>query len=395
MSVVEDHRAHVDDERDLRQILARVREHLGMEIAYVSAFTAGQEVVVVTSGDPRPLGLVVGAGRDTDETYCMRVLSGALPSAIPDARRDPVARELPVTAELGIGAYIGAPLRGPDGQAVGMLCCLSRGANPLLDDDATRVMALAAALVEDRMGCLGLPHRPAVSERVRRVRAVLDSRDVHMVYQPIVRLDTRETVGLEALARFDPVLFPTPVHAFSAAVQAGLGVELELLAVECALSKIERLAPGGWLAVNLSAEALLDPRAAALVLPHGPAVGVEITEHTPVHDYGPLVEVTEELKARGVHVAVDDAGAGFSSLRHVLQLRPTAIKLDIELIRGIDTDPVRQTLTRSVDLFAGSMGSVLVAEGVETEQECRTLRALGVRYGQGYLFGRPAEWPAA
>jgi EAL domain-containing protein (putative c-di-GMP-specific phosphodiesterase class I) len=276
-----------------------------------------------------------------------------------------------------------------------MLCCLSRGANPMLDEDAVRIMGLAAALVEDRMGCLGLPHRPAVSERVRRVRALLDTRDVHMVYQPIVRLDTRETVALEALARFDATLFPTPVHAFTAASQAGLGVELELLAVESALDRVEQLGHPAWVAVNLSAEALLDPRAAALLLPHGPAVGVEITEHTPVPDYGALVEVTEDLKAHGVHVAVDDAGAGFSSLRHVLQLRPTAIKLDIELIRGIDADPVRQTLTRSVDLFAGSMGSVLVAEGVETEQECRTLRALGVRYGQGYLFGRPAEWPAA
>jgi EAL domain-containing protein (putative c-di-GMP-specific phosphodiesterase class I) len=372
-----------------------VREHLGMEIAFVSAFTGGDEVVIATSGDPRPMRLVPGKGRGIDETYCVRVLSGALPPAIPDARRHPITRELAVTADLGIGSYIGAPLRGPDGRPVGMLCCLSRGANPLLDEDAVRIMGLAAALVEDRMGCLGLPHRPAVSERVRRVRALLDTRDVHMVYQPIVRLDTRETVALEALARFDTTLFPTPVHAFTAAVQAGLGVELELLAVESALARVDQLGHPAWVAVNLSAEALLDPRATALLRPYGPAVGVEITEHTPVPDYGALVDVTEDLKAHGVHVAVDDAGAGFSSLRHVLQLRPTAIKLDIELIRGIDTDPVRQTLTRSVDLFAGSMGSVLVAEGVETEQECRTLRALGVRYGQGYLFGRPAEWPAA
>jgi EAL domain-containing protein (putative c-di-GMP-specific phosphodiesterase class I) len=395
MSVAEDRVAQIDDERDVRQILARVREHLGMEIAFVSAFTGGDEVVLATSGDPRPMRLVVGKGRGIDETYCVRVLSGVLPPAIPDARRHPVTRELAVTADLGIGSYVGAPLRGPDGRPVGMLCCLSRGANPMLDEDAVRIMGLAAALVEDRMGCLGLPHRPAVSERVRRVRALLDTRDVHMVYQPIVRLDTRETVALEALARFDATLFPTPVHAFTAASQAGLGVELELLAVESALDRVEQLGHPAWVAVNLSAEALLDPRAAALLLPHGPAVGVEITEHTPVPDYGALVEVTEDLKAHGVHVAVDDAGAGFSSLRHVLQLRPTAIKLDIELIRGIDADPVRQTLTRSGDLVAGSMGSVLVAEGVETEQECRTLRALGVRYGQGYLFGRPAEWPAA
>jgi EAL domain-containing protein (putative c-di-GMP-specific phosphodiesterase class I) len=198
-------------------------------------------------------------------------------------------------------------------------------------------------------------------------------------------------VAVEALARFDSPCFPTPVHAFAAACRIGLGIDLELLAVQAALTRVDEIAHPGWLAVNLSAEALLDPRATALLLPHGAAVGVEITEHTPVRDYGALLAVTDHLKAHGVHVAVDDAGAGFSSLRHVLQLRPSTIKLDLELIRGIDTDPVRQSLTRSVDLFAGSMDSVVVAEGVETEAECRTLRALGVRYGQGYLFGRPGE----
>lgn len=335
---------------DVQQILDRVREHLGMDIAFLPGPT--------TSGDA-------------------------------------VARELAATSELGIGSSLGAPLRGPDGEPVGMLCCLARGANPLLDEDALRVLGLAAALVEERMGASGLPHRPAVSDRVRWIRTVLAERDVLSVFQPVVHLGTGEVVAVEALSRFDPGRFPTPVHAFAAASAAGEAVELELLAAECALARLDDLPDGVRMSINLSAEALTDPRTAELVLGHGAAVAVEVTEHTPVHDYEALTAVTNRLLAAGHQVAVDDAGAGFASLRHVLQLRPTAIKLDLALVRGCDRDPVRRALIRAVADFARGIDSWLVAEGVETEHERATLRELGVEYGQGYLLGRPAPLDVA
>lgn len=382
----------VGDVRDVQRILDRVREHLGMDIAFLSGLTTSAEVVLATSAETGPMQMAVGDARDLDETYCVRVLAGLLPAVLPDARRHPVSRELPVTAELGIGSYVGAPLRGPDGRPVGMLCCVGRGANPLLDEDAARVVGLAAALVEDRMGVCGLPHRPAVSERVRWVREVLATGDLRTVFQPVVRLGTGEVVAVEALSRFEPARFPTPGHAFAAAGAGGVGVELELLAARRALTRVPALPDGLRLSVNLSAEALLDPRTAELLLPFGSAIGVEVTEHTPVHDYDALVAVTERLKAGGLQVAVDDAGAGFSSLRHVLQLRPTTIKLDLALVRGIDADPVRRALVRAVADVAAVLGSGLVAEGVETAAERDALLALGVRYGQGYLLGRPGPW---
>jgi EAL domain-containing protein (putative c-di-GMP-specific phosphodiesterase class I) len=374
----------VGDVRDVQRILDRVREHLGMDIAFLSGLTTSAEVVLATSAETGPMQMAVGDARDLDETYCVRVLAGLLPAVLPDARRHPVARELPVTAELGIGSYVGAPLRGADGRPVGMLCCVGRGANPLLDEDAARV--------EDRMGVCGLPHRPAVSERVRWVREVLATGDLRTVFQPVVRLGTGEVVAVEALSRFEPARFPTPGHAFAAAGAGGVGVELELLAARRALTRVPALPDGLRLSVNLSAEALLDPRTAELLLPFGSAIGVEVTEHTPVHDYDALVAVTERLKAGGLQVAVDDAGAGFSSLRHVLQLRPTTIKLDLALVRGIDADPVRRALVRAVADVAAVLGSGLVAEGVETAAERDALLALGVRYGQGYLLGRPGPW---
>lgn len=381
--------------RDLQRILDRVREHLGMDIAFLSGLTPSAEVVLATSAERGLMDLAVGDERAIDETYCVRVLAGTIPGVLPDARRHPVSRELAVTADLGIGSYAGAPLRGPDGRPVGMLCCLGRGPNPMLDEDAARVMSLAAALVEDRMGSLGLPHRPGVSDRVRCARQALDARQLSTVFQPLVHLESGEVVAVEALSRFDPAVFASPADAFAAATAGGFGVDLEVLALEAALAHLPELPEGVWLSVNLSAEALVDGRALERLQDCGGTVGVEVTEHTPVEDYTALVAVTDRLKAAGLQIAVDDAGAGFSSLRHVLRLRPTAIKLDIELVRDIDTDPVRQALARAVADFAAELGALLVAEGVETAEERDMLLLLGVRYGQGYLLGRPGPLAAA
>jgi EAL domain-containing protein (putative c-di-GMP-specific phosphodiesterase class I) len=117
---------------------------------------------------------------------------------------------------------------------------------------------------------------------------------------------------------------------------------------------------------------------------------LELTEHAPVHDYRGLETVIERLRSKGLRVAVDDAGAGFSSLRHILNLQPDVIKLDIALIRGIDRDPARQALGRALLNFASeAYGASIVAEGIETNAELETLRDLGCPCGQGFYLGRP------
>jgi EAL domain-containing protein (putative c-di-GMP-specific phosphodiesterase class I) len=122
----------------------------------------------------------------------------------------------------------------------------------------------------------------------------------------------------------------------------------------------------------------------------------EITEHTGVSDYPRLTEALGPLGAAGILSGVDDAGAGFASLSHILHLQPDVIKLDIALVRGIDHDPVRRALARSLVGFSIEIGAVLIAEGVESRGERSALNALGVRYGQGFLWGKPGPrdvWP--
>jgi EAL domain-containing protein (putative c-di-GMP-specific phosphodiesterase class I) len=114
---------------------------------------------------------------------------------------------------------------------------------------------------------------------------------------------------------------------------------------------------------------------------------------TAIDDYDTLRLWLDALGDRGVRLTVDDAGAGFASLRHTLQLSPDFIKLDISLIRGIDADRRRQALATGLIGFADELGAAIIAEGIETQAELETLRNLGVRYGQGYFLANPGPLP--
>ncbi|MFI5935883.1 EAL domain-containing protein [Actinoplanes sp. NPDC051494] len=230
----------------------------------------------------------------------------------------------------------------------------------------------------------------------REIREILDSQALQPTFQPVVSLADGTVKAYEALARFDQAVFPNPVDAFTAAGKVGLGVDLELLAIERAFEYLPAMPAGTWLSANLSVEALLTPRVHALLLAHASAgIAVELTEHAQVHDYPALIAVTENLRANGIQIAVDDTGAGFASLSHILQLRPDIIKLDITLVRGIDTDPVRAALARSLVGFAQDIGATLIAEGIETLPEHDRLRNLHVKLGQGYFLARPGALPSS
>jgi EAL domain-containing protein (putative c-di-GMP-specific phosphodiesterase class I) len=219
---------------------------------------------------------------------------------------------------------------------------------------------------------------------------IIDAQAVEMAFQPVVELHDGSVKAYEALARFDRRHFASTASAFAAATEAGIGVQLELLAVEQALRSLDAIPTGAWLSTNLSVEALMSPLVTTTLLAHAHrGIAVELTEHTQVHDYAALVQVTNQLRAAGILIAVDDAGAGFASLSHILQLRPDIIKLDITLTRGIDTDPVRMALARCLVAFSSDIGANLVAEGIETERERIALQRLGVGCGQGFHLGRP------
>lgn len=224
-------------------------------------------------------------------------------------------------------------------------------------------------------------------EQRAHVRDVIDHRRFHPVFQPYVDLATGDVRGYEALTRFDDGTRPD--RAIRDAWLVGLGEELEAVLAAAALETANALLPGASISVNFSPDTILDGKAAEVIRASGRDVVIEVTEHMPIEDYPTL---RAALRACGkVKVSVDDAGAGFSSLRHILELEPDVVKLDIALIRGIDHDPARQALAAGLSHYARDTGTLLIAEGVETAAEADSVRRLGVHWGQGYYFGRPAR----
>ncbi|AGL17755.1 EAL domain-containing protein [Actinoplanes sp. N902-109] len=376
----------------VERLLTLARQHLGADVAWVSRIADGQQTILSTSGDAAAMHIEGGSVADAAGSYCVRVQAGLLPPVVTDARRDLVTRDLEITGRWGIGSYAGVPWRTPDGGSSGMLCCVSRRAAPELRDAALTYLAVIAGMLGDVLAGA----TPAPDEREGQVRGLLTGDSLRMVFQPAVRLSDGFPAAVEALARFDSAAFPTPDRAFAAAARFGLGVELEHLAVRRALARLPELGADTMMCVNLSAEALLDGRVQETLLAHADRhIGLELTEHTPVTDYLAVISVTERLRAAGVRIVVDDAGAGYASLNHILQLKPDIIKLDVGLVRGIDSDAARQALARSLVVFAGDIDAALVAEGIETPAELAMLRRLGVGYGQGFLLARPAALRAA
>lgn len=236
----------------------------------------------------------------------------------------------------------------------------------------------------------------ATDEIKGRIEAVLADRSLLTAFQPIRSLETDAIIGAEGLTRFADPQGISPEVWFVEAAAVGLDVELEILALETALAAAAQLPPTLAVSVNLSPKACLDPRLPDILVNAGIPMGrivLEVTERQHVVDYGPLAATFASLRGRGLKIAVDDAGSGFASMRHVLLLKPDVIKLDRDIIAGIDTDRGQRALGAAMVGFAKEIGAYLVAEGIETEAELSAVAELGMHAGQGYLLGRPSVRP--
>lgn len=227
-------------------------------------------------------------------------------------------------------------------------------------------------------------------ELLEQLTIALDGDGLDMVYQPIFDLETRKVVGVESLARFSLEPKRPPNEWFETAADLGLATRLEMTAVSRAIARRSQLPPGVFMAVNLSPEALMSPELVG-VIPQGFAdqLVIELTEHTPVLDYQALGLAFAPLRASGAALAIDDAGAGFASLRHILELAPQFIKLDISITQKIEHERVALALAVALTSFAGAIEARIIAEGIETASQLEALRSLGIRLGQGYHLAMP------
>lgn len=211
------------------------------------------------------------------------------------------------------------------------------------------------------------------------------------VFQPVVDLMRGAVVGYEALSRFTGPPLQPPDRWFAAAAEMGRGAELQARALASALLARASLPADTFLSVNVDPN-LLASRPIQLVLQEAGYLGgvvLELTEHTAVSDYTDLASSVERVRAAGALIAVDDAGAGYASLSHIVALRPDFVKLDRSLVADLDRDEVKRALVELLGAFAGRVNAWLLAEGIEREGEMEAVLGLGVPLGQGYLLGRP------
>lgn len=371
--------------RAIDTLLETARVQLGLHHVLVGRFEDGQHRIVnaaAAPGEPR----LAGRTEVAEGSLARLVVDGAAPGAIPDAAAVPALAHLWLVRELKVRTHVAVPLRHQDGAVFGSICGFSRVARP---DVGTRELASLHVLAQQIGGSLAEKERADEETRrfVRDFRDLMDRGGPQIVYQPVVALGELRSAGVEALSRFAGSPRP-PDQWFAQAAESGHGAELELLAIRSALAGLP--ATPGFLSLNVSPSTLLLPEFVAMLTDQPlDRIVLEITEHTEISDYGPLSEVLAPLRSRGMRVAVDDVGAGFASMRHILVLAPELIKLDLSLVHGISTDARRRSLAAALLTFATDMGAAVVAEGVETASELDCLRQLGVQYGQGFHLGRP------
>jgi EAL domain-containing protein (putative c-di-GMP-specific phosphodiesterase class I) len=232
------------------------------------------------------------------------------------------------------------------------------------------------------------------SAALRRVLALADQPS--LVAQPIVDLAAGGVAGFELLSRFPTEPAAPPDRWFARADELGYAPTLTARVIQRALALRPELPPNTFITVNAEPHLVPHPVVRDALLTGGRLDGVvvELTEHVRSFDDDALHAVLDEVRALGGLVAVDDAGTGYSGLEQLMAVRPDIVKLDRAIVTGIDHDPVRRSMVEMMGELASRMDGWVLAEGIETEAELRTLTSLGVPLGQGWLLGRPGPgWP--
>ncbi len=362
------------------------------QVMSLTGVTSAQFFLFELDGGATPIGFVVAGQPDppllrlpADRSRHLRDRASEGPWIEPWVNR-PSHPYNELLTGLGVHSVAYAPVR-HDQRLIGVLVIDAQDGI-----DAAALSEALPALVEfaDLAGALigrTVDERTEVTVRRDLIRATITGQAFHPVFQPIVDIERDVVVGYEALTRFDDGVPPDLRFAEAAAV--GIEVELELATLRASLAAAAGLPGREWLNVNVSPALLMaGDTLRSLVESSSRHLVLEVTEHTQVADY-PLLLAAMTRLGPAVEFAVDDAGAGFASLRHILELKPAFVKLDRWLIADLETDEARQAMIVGLRHFARATGCRLIAEGIETEDELAILRALNIRLGQGYLLGRP------
>ncbi len=375
-----------DDEQSVLDVLtALVSAETDLEVA-ASARDAETAIQLATQEQPDVAILDV------------RMPGGGGPRAAREIlRRSPASRVIALSAheevdsvlEMLRAGALGYVVKGDSTDAIVKAIHRSLDHRGTFSSQVTGDMAHALAEQLHMVSQGAQQRRQELEDRISRVLDG-DGDELYMAYQPIFDLKDNGVVGLEALARFTCPPDRSTDTWLAEAGAVGRLLEMELACLRTALRDLPRLPKDAYLSLNVSPATAVAPELHE-VLDSLPAerLVMEMTEHARVDDYPALKAALGGFRERGIRLAIDDAGAGFASLRHIVLLNPDFIKLDMTLTRDVHRDETRRALVVALVAFGSQIGASVVAEGVETAEELATLREVGVQFGQGFYLARP------
>lgn len=356
----------VDDDAVIRMSEAAILRTAGYEVIEAAS---GTEALAALAAEPCDLMLL---------DVLMPDLDG--PSVVRELQRDASLSHLPVIYVTGLD------------DSEFLAASLDDGVDDYVVKPATPHELIARVKARLRGAQARSTVQMAIDAQERADRALIEETirtgSHRAVFQPIVDLVTNRTVGYEALTRFDDGTRPD--LQFARARRVGLGHDLELATTQRSLQESCALPSDAYVSVNVSASFLVESTDLQAILRSfvDRPVVLEITEHEEIEDYD-AVRLALLGLGTNVSLAIDDVGSGYASLRHLLRLAPRIVKLDMEWTESMESEDNYIGAIVALTAMAERMGARLVTEGIETEAQLELLRSLGVRYGQGYLLGRP------
>jgi EAL domain-containing protein (putative c-di-GMP-specific phosphodiesterase class I)/CheY-like chemotaxis protein len=372
-----------DEPGEVRESLTELLE--GAPDMRVAAVAANAAEALRLSCIHRPSAVLVGGRLPGDAMSAIREIRQAVPGAAVLAyaeEAEPAGVQEAV--EAGATSYLVAGHRGE-----AMLDALRHAAA-----GRSTLSPAAATAVVQQLGVspAGMRERRIRARRRSELERFIRGDGLTVALQPVFDLGSGAVVAVEALARFDTGALESPSLWFARAAEEGVGAELELAALRAGLRVLGELPTEMSLALNVSPHIAAGTAFGELIAAvPAERIILELTEHAAVEDYAELALAFAALRDRGVRIAVDDAGAGFASLRHVLMIEPDYLKLDISLCAGVARDRRRRALARALLGFARETDIRTIAEGIECDEDLDALAELGVEYAQGYHLAPPAS----
>lgn len=381
----------------IRNVVKELREFLNMDIAYVSQFHDEFQTFIAVdfSQEGEKVGICEGDSTYLSKSFCKRVADGNLPNLMIDATIEPKVADIPETFAVPIKSFISAPITMNDGKVFGSICCFSRSTcDWLTPQDATLLQLFSEFIARSfnvRTDTLN-----KILKYQKEINYIIKNKQYEILYQPIIEYETKSAIGFEALTRFQKNnVSKSTQELFRIASMTGMAPQLETDVIQSAFAQFSPSSNNQFLSVNVSPKTVQSKAFLTAFEAWGnhPFV-LELTEHDAVENYASLRDSLDTVTDSRARLAIDDAGSGYASFKHIVELSPSIIKIDASIIRGVYKSRNKQGLIKAFVEYGKFTNTKIIAEGIETQDELDSLLSLGVKLFQGYYFALPTRNPA-